>query len=58
MRRQPRLLAGLDILGPEIALVGDDVDFLDIEDGAGGFLMHTHIFCLAIFRILGFGPDR
>jgi hypothetical protein len=29
MRRQPRLLAGLDILGPEITLVGDDIDFLE-----------------------------
>jgi hypothetical protein len=46
MRRQPRLLAGLDVLGSEIALVGDDIDSFDIEDGAGGFgglLQQAHV---------------
>ena len=34
MGRQPGFLAGLDVLGLEIALVGDDVDLLDFEDFA------------------------
>ncbi|MGH6823065.1 MAG: hypothetical protein ACREC4_06160 [Methylocella sp.] len=36
MRRQPRLLASLDVLDLEGAAIGDDIDGRDIENGAGG----------------------
>jgi hypothetical protein len=35
MGRQPRLFAGLDVLDLEIAAIGNDIDILDIENGAG-----------------------
>jgi hypothetical protein len=35
MGRQPRLFAGLDGLDLEVAAIGDDIDILDIENGAG-----------------------
>ena len=37
MRRQSRLLASLDVLAFEIATIGDDIDRLDFEKGAGRF---------------------
>ena len=35
MGRQPRLFAGLNVLDLEVAAIGDDIDILDIENGAG-----------------------
>jgi hypothetical protein len=35
MGREPRLLAGLDVLDLEVTPIGDDIDALDVEDGAG-----------------------
>jgi hypothetical protein len=32
--RQPRLFAGLNVLDLEVAAIGDDIDILDIENGA------------------------
>jgi hypothetical protein len=32
MRRQSRLLASYDVLHSEVAPVGDDIDFFDIQD--------------------------
>src|ERR1700732_92106 len=46
MRGQARLIAGHDILDLEVATVGDNVDPLDAEDGAGGFsrlLQQAHV---------------
>ena len=34
MGRQPRLFAGLNVLDLEVAAIGDDIDILDIENGA------------------------
>jgi len=41
-----RRLASLDVLGFEIAAIGDDVDRLDAEDfsrGLGGFRQQPHV---------------
>jgi len=35
MGRQPRLFTGFDVLDLEVAAIGDDIDILDIENGAG-----------------------
>ncbi len=46
MGREASLLAGRDVLGPEITLVGDDIDFFDVQNLArrlGGLLQQAHI---------------
>jgi hypothetical protein len=35
MGRQARFFAGLDVLDLEVAAIGNDIDILDIENGAG-----------------------
>jgi hypothetical protein len=37
IRRHPRLLAGLYVLDLEVAAIGDDIDRLNLKDGAGPF---------------------
>jgi hypothetical protein len=34
MGREPRLLAGLDVLDLEVTPIGDDIDALDVEAAA------------------------
>ena len=46
MGRQPRLFAGLNVLDLEVAAIGDDIDILDIENGAGrlgGLFQQAHV---------------
>ena len=64
MRRQPRRLAGFDVVALEVAAIGDDVDRLDIQNGAGrfsGLFQQAHIDDLIGHRLLDdqlvFGVD-
>jgi hypothetical protein len=46
MGREPRFVAGFDVLDLEVAAIGDDVDPLDAEDRTGrfgGLFQQAHI---------------
>ena len=65
MGHEPGFLAGRDVLGPKITLVGHDIDFLDVKNlarGLGGLLQQAHVQNIVRYRLLHdhlvFGIDR